>query len=288
MELTEGVTNSTDEAQRPVAAPKEAISVTEPQQGAENARLAPEAQAPKKVIKKLALGQEMRGTVTRVADFGAFVDIGVGRDGLVHISELSGGRINKVSDVLSEGQPVTVWIKALDREKNRISLTMRKPASVNIKSLKPDMTIKGIVTRIVPYGAFVDIDTGREALLHVREMSNEYVKNPADVVSVGQEIEARIIKVDRRSRQVDLSIKAQLPPAEPEPAEPPQVSSSAEEETAPTAMELALKAALAGQKKAEGETSRQRSERRKKKLESQEQEDILARTLDLHKKAQSS
>lgn len=283
MELTEGATRSLDETQESATAPQENLAAMAPRGDQETTPTAPEPQAPKKVVKKLALGQELQGIVTRVTDFGAFVDIGVGRDGLVHVSELSGGRVNKVSDVLSKGQQVTVWIKALDREKNRISLTMRKPASVDIKTLKPDMTIKGVVTRIVPYGAFVDIDTGREALLHVREMSNEYVKNPADIVSVGQQIEARIIKVDRRSKQVDLSIKTELPPAEPEPAELPEQ----EEESAPTAMELALKAALAGREKLETEAARQRAERRKKKFESPEQEDILARTLDLHKKAQS-
>jgi len=283
VELTEGVARSLDETQGPVTVPQEAPASTAPRGDQGTSPAVSEPQAPKKVIKKLALGQELQGTVTRVTDFGAFVDIGVGRDGLVHVSELGGGRVNKVSDVLSEGQQVTVWIRALDREKNRISLTMRKPASVDIKTLKPDMTIRGVVTRIVPYGAFVDIDTGREALLHVREMSNEYVRNPGDIVSVGQEIEARIIKVDRRSKQVDLSIKTELPPAEPEPAE----SAEQEEESAPTAMELALKAALAGRQKADSEAAGQRAERRKKKLESREQEDILARTLDLHKKAQS-
>jgi len=116
VELTEGVTNSTDEAQRPVAAPKEAISVTEPQQGAENARLAPEAQAPKKVIKKLALGQEMRGTVTRVADFGAFVDIGVNQDGLLHRTQIPSGAALKVGDI------VQVCIAKVEAERGRISL----------------------------------------------------------------------------------------------------------------------------------------------------------------------
>lgn len=281
MELTEGNINPTTEIQEPVEAPQETELVAETQEEAVVTHTAQESQAPKKVVKKLALGQEMEGKVTRVTDFGAFVDIGVGRDGLVHISELSGGRVNKVSDVLAEGQQVTVWIRALDREKNRISLTMRKPASVDIKELKPDMKIKGVVTRIVSYGAFVDIDTGREALLHVREMSNEYVKSPNDVVSVGQEIEARIVKVDRRSKQVDLSIKAEIQAVEPQVVEEPQE----EEETVPTAMELALKAALAGQEKAGKATARQRDERRKKKPESREQEDILARTLDLHKKS---
>lgn len=243
---------------------------------------AKKAPAKKRVVKKLSVGQEVQGTVKRVADFGAFVDIGVGRDGLVHISELSGGRVSKVSDVVSEGQEVTVWIRSLDRERNRISLTMRKPVSVDITTLQPDMKVTGKVTRIVAYGVFVDIDTGREALLHVREMSNEYVKNPADIVSVGQEIEARIIKVDPKTKQVDLSIKEAAESQEPE--APEEVMPEDPEEEVPTAMELALKEALADQGKEPHWVSKRRYERRKKEqTKRREQDDILARTLDLHR-----
>ena len=233
----------------------------------------------KKVIKKLFIGQEMAGRVTRVTNFGAFVDIGVGRDGLLHISELSGNRIDKVSDVVSKGQEVTVWIRSLDRERNRIGLTMRKPPSVDVNGLQPDMRITGTVTRLVAYGAFVDIDTGREALLHVREMAEGYVKNPGDIVSVGDEIEVRIIKVDPRTRQVDLSIKEETAPEEPEILE-----EVVEEEVVPTAMELALKEALATEGKEPHWVSKRRYKRRKKETERREQDDILSRTLDdMHK-----
>jgi small subunit ribosomal protein S1 len=228
----------------------------------------------KKVVRKLSIGQEMTGTITRVTNFGAFVDIGVGRDGLIHISELSGNRIDKVSDVVSKGQEVTVWIRSLDRERNRISLTMCKPPSVDISALQPDAKITGTVTRLVAYGAFVDIDTGREALLHVREMADDYVKNPGDIVSVGDEIEARIIKVDPRTRQVDLSIKEESAPEEAE------ILEEVEEEAVPTAMELALKEALATEGKEPHWVSKRRYERRKKETERREQDDILSRTLD--------
>ena len=81
------------------------------------------------VVRMLSVGQQVKGTVKRITEFGAFVDIGVGRDGLVHISELSAKRVGKVSDVLQEGQEVTLWIKKLDRDRNRISLTMIEPGS---------------------------------------------------------------------------------------------------------------------------------------------------------------
>jgi len=232
----------------------------------------------KKVVKKLSIGQEMTGRVTRVTNFGAFVDIGVGRDGLLHISELSGNRIDKVSDVVSKGQEVTVWIRSLDRERNRIGLTTRKPASVDVDTLQPGMRITGTVTRLVAYGAFVDIDTGREALLHVREMAEDYVKNPGDIASVGDEIEVRIIKVDPRTRQVDLSIKEETAPEEPE------ILEEVEEEAVPTAMELALKEALDTQGKEPHWVSKRRYQRRRKEAERREQDDILSRTLDdMHK-----
>ena len=114
-------------------------------------------------VRILSVGQQVTGTVKRIADFGAFVDIGVGRDGLIHISELSVRRVGKVTDVLAEGQEVTAWIKKLDRDRNRISLTLIDPNTKTIRDLNKDDLVQGTVTRILPYGAFVDIGIGRDA-----------------------------------------------------------------------------------------------------------------------------
>ena len=114
------------------------------------------------VVKLLSVGQPIQGTVKRITEFGAFVDIGVGRDGLVHISELSTTRIAKVNDVLSEGQALTFWIKKLDRDRNRISLTLIEPGQRTIRDLQVGEVVEGTVTRILPYGAFIDIGVGRE------------------------------------------------------------------------------------------------------------------------------
>jgi small subunit ribosomal protein S1 len=176
----------------------------------------------KRVVRTLAVGQEVKGTVKRISEFGAFVDIGVGRDGLVHVSELSVRRVGKVSDVLHEGQQVTLWIKKLDREKNRISLTMISPDTKTMRDLEKDDVVTGTVTRIVPYGAFIDLGVGRDALLHVREMSNRFVAKPEDVVKVGDQVEAKIIEIQRRRGRIDLSMKGLHPEPEPEPQpEPP-------------------------------------------------------------------
>jgi small subunit ribosomal protein S1 len=115
---------------------------------------------PRKVIKTISVGQEVEGVIKRVTDFGAFVDIGVGRDGLVHVSEMATGRVDKASDVVKEGDQVKVWIKELDREKNRISLTMVAPGTVTVNDLSEGTVVTGKVTRIERYGAFVDIGVG--------------------------------------------------------------------------------------------------------------------------------
>lgn len=168
----------------------------------------------KRVVRTLAVGQEVQGTVKRISEFGAFVDIGVGRDGLVHISELSVKRVGKVTDVITEGQQIQVWIKKLDRERNRISLTLIPPGTVTIRDLNKDDIVNGTVTRILPYGAFVDIGVGRDALLHVREMGERYIAKPEEVVKVGEQIEARIIEIQRRRGRIDLSIKGLRPEPE--------------------------------------------------------------------------
>lgn len=167
---------------------------------------ASETDAGKKVV-RLSVGQELTGTIKQVTDFGAFVDIGAGRDGLVHISELSVGRINDVKEFVEEGQTVTVWIKRLNRERNRISLTMISPDAKTIRDLQEGELVEGVVSRMVPYGAFVDIGVGTDALLHVREMGNGFVQKPDDVVEVGEKLEVRIVTINRRRRQIDVSIK---------------------------------------------------------------------------------
>lgn len=178
-----------------------------------------------RVVRVLSVGQPVKGIVKRVSEFGAFIDIGVGRDGLVHISELSVRRVGKVTDVLQQGQEATFWIKKLDRERNRISLTMIEPGTKTIRDMEKGDVIQGTVTRIMPYGAFVDIGIGRDALLHVREMGERFVAKPEDVVQVGEQLDARIIDISRRRARVDLSIKGLRP--EPEPVVPEQPETAA-------------------------------------------------------------
>lgn len=245
-----------------------------------------------RVVRTLAVGQEVLGTVKRTSEFGAFIDIGVGRDGLVHVSELSTRRVAKVTDVLKEGTQETFWIKELDRERNRISLTMIKPGTKTVRTMQKGDIITGVVSRIMPYGAFVDIGIGRDALLHVREMGERFVPKPEDVVKVGEEIEARIIEIERRRARVDLSVKGLRPEPEPEMPEATSEEQSAANAQAEAEAELVdkfadtpvMSAIEAAFKRAMGESASEKAEkaRRANKASAKAralQEEVLNRTL---------
>jgi len=274
-------------------------SAAKPSEKGTNARGADEADGGKSNVRILSVGQQVHGTVKRIADFGAFVDIGVGRDGLIHISELSVRRVGKVTDVLAEGQEVTAWIKKLDRDRNRISLTLIDPNTKTIRDLNKDDIVQGSVTRILPYGAFVDIGIGRDALLHVREMGVGYVAKPEDVVKVGDTIEARIIELSRRRGRVDLSLKGLREEPEPTPAPQvekaqPQASNSrrqAEPEPEPeeeedfedlevlSPMELAFKRAMEAEGMEMPVGRKKQGKRNRRERNRSLQDEIIARTL---------
>ena len=157
-------------------------------------------------LEDLAPKMKLEGTVTNTEIYGAFVDIGLERAGMVHISRLASRRVNKVSDKVKPGDKVTVWVVDVEPETHRIALTMVEPPDLEWKDLKTGQIHTGEVVRLERYGAFVDIGAERPGLLHVREMSKGYVKHPSDIVKVGDEVEVRIMKVDRRKRQIDLTI----------------------------------------------------------------------------------
>lgn len=237
----------------------------------------------KKIVKVLSVGMEVTGKVKRVSEYGAFVDIGVGRDGLLHISELSTNRVRKVDDLIKEGDEINVWIKELDRDKNRISLTMIAPGTKTIRDLAVGELVSGTVQRLTAYGAFVDIGLERDAMLHVKEMGDGYVAKPEDVVKVGDEIEARISGVDARRGRVDLSLKGLRPAAgSSSPAEEIELQpigpADEPDEDLPTLMELAFRQALDGEEEYQP-VSRGRKPKRRKGRDRYEQEDIINRTL---------
>jgi len=236
----------------------------------------------RKVVKSLAKGMEMQGRVRRVAGFGAFVDIGVGTDGLLHISELDPNqRVAKITDVVNVGDEITVWVKDLDRESNRISLTMVPPGTMTVSDLHEGMIVSGKVTRLAPYGAFLDIGVGRDGMLHVREMGDGFIKAPEDVVKVGEVLEVRVAAVDKRRTRIDLSIKGLH--SEPE-LSGTMIDEPANEEEPPTLMEVALRAAMGDELPPVARRQRSRKSRKRKRQQRQ-LDDIISRTIESHRQA---
>ncbi len=221
---------------------------------------------------------ELKGTVKKIDLYGALVDIGVGRLGLLHISQLSEGHVKNVTDVLNEGDEITVWVQDVDRKKGRINLTMLKPPDVTWKDIDEGGVFKGTVVRVEKFGAFVDIGAERPGLVHVSELAKGYVGDPSEVVSVGDEIEVKVIGINRRKRQIDLSVRALEETAK------VQVEADAEtNEKLPTAMELALRQAMESSGMAMPASADRGGKRRNKKNKRRnEREDIFMRTLQQH------
>lgn len=242
-------------------------------------------------IHNLQIGQRLTGKVKNIAEFGAFVDIGIAQDGLVHISELAKQKVEKVTDVVTQGQEVEVWVKKVDTKRGRISLTMIKPIALKLKDVAEDAEVEGTVTRLEPYGAFVDIGTDRDGLVHISQITYDYIKHPEDTLAVGQKVNVKVLKVNRKKRQVDLSIKALLPPPPPpeevkkaeEVKSPPrrkemeEPEDAFEDEPIPTAMAVAY-AALHGEMPFERSGKESGSGKGKGKRR-REMDDIIARTL---------
>jgi small subunit ribosomal protein S1 len=159
-------------------------------------------------------GETVRGTVRSLADYGAFVDLG-GVDGLLHVAEISWSRVNKPADLLSVGQEVEVRVLKVDPDKRRISLGMKQllphPWDAAAEKYKPGERVRGSVTRLMDFGAFVEIEPGVEGLIHVSEMSwSKKVRKPSDAVKPGETVEAVILGVNVPERRISLGLKQAL------------------------------------------------------------------------------
>jgi small subunit ribosomal protein S1 len=149
---------------------------------------------------------KVSGKILKTTLAGALVDIGQELPGVIHISQLQQDAVNKVEDVVKEGQTVEVWVRRV--KKDRIELTMIEPLAYEWKEIQPDLIVKGRVVRLESYGAFVDFGAERPGLIHVSELTHGYVKSASEVLKEGEEIEAKVLDVDRRKRQIRLSMKA--------------------------------------------------------------------------------
>jgi small subunit ribosomal protein S1 len=162
------------------------------------------------ILDKLSPGAVVEGTISNIVDFGAFVDLD-GMDGLIHISELSWSHVNHPSEVLEIGQKVNVKVLDIDRDRQRISLGLKQtqtdPWQQVLESYSEGDVVQGKVTKVVTFGAFVEILPGVEGLVHISELAQHHVENPREVVSQGQPVNVKIIEVDGERRRLSLSLK---------------------------------------------------------------------------------
>lgn len=247
------------------------------------------------------------GKVIKTSLAGAVVDIGTPQPAVLHVSQVAAedsddDSTKRVEDVLKVDQEITVWVRKV--KDDHIELTMSQPLELEWREIKKGMSVKGTVVRLEKFGAFVEIGAERPGLVHISEMAHGYVKTPGDMVKVGDEVEAQVLDVQRRKKQIKLSMKALQP--EPEPDEITDVavvksrgkkrsgkkgdkrrggegevytiSDSAEPQ--PTAMEIALRNAMEQAKERESAENKAEKKAKKQKSISQTQEDILARTLE--------
>lgn len=162
------------------------------------------------LLAAIQAGQVIEGTVQRITDFGAFVDIG-GVDGLVHISQLSHEHIDKPSDVVQEGQKVQVKVLSVDRDNERISLSIKETlpgpwADIDEKAPKGS-TLEGTVKRLVSYGAFVEVFPGVEGLVHISQISHKHIGTPHEVLKEGQNVKVKVLEVNKTDQRLSLSMK---------------------------------------------------------------------------------
>lgn len=163
-----------------------------------------------KVFDTLEVGQKVSGVVSRIVDFGAFVDLG-GVDGLIHISKLSWGRVKNVREILKENDTVTTVVLEIDKEKDKISLSLKDinqdPWKIVSEKYSIGDIVEGKVVRMVPFGAFVELIEGVDGLVHISQISQKHIAKPEEALQIGQCISAKIIEIDMENKRISLSIK---------------------------------------------------------------------------------
>jgi predicted RNA-binding protein with RPS1 domain len=250
------------------------------------------------------------GKILKTSLAGALVDIGTSTPAFLHVSQMvaaaDGMPIKNVGELVKVGQEVDVWVKRV--KEDRIELSMFKPLELDWKDIAKDMIVKGKVVRLEKFGAFIEIGAERPGLIHISELAHGYVRQPGDVVKEGDEIEAQVIDVNKKKKQIKLSLKAMQSIPEPaEVMEPPVFEKedrrrdnrrkkgkgsrrgdegyegsledlkADKSEPEPTAMEILLKAAM---EKAKDKKDISAEKAKRVKKVSQVQEDILSRTLE--------
>jgi len=205
-----------------------------------------------KELSDLKRKMSLIGSVKKTTLAGAVIDVGIETPGVIHISQLQKDPVNRVEDVIQVGQSVNVWVRRVEPKRGRLELTMIQPLDLEWREIDKGMVAKGKITRIEKFGVFVDIGAERPGLVHISEITHMYLKDPNEFVHEGEEVEVKVLEVNRRRKQIKLSMKAleDKPIREEKPApkkKTKKVSSKeveTEDEPVPTAMELALRQAM--------------------------------------------
>ena len=229
--------------------------------------------------------QELTGTIKRVELYGAFIDVGLETEAILHVSQFAGGR--RIKDELNPGDEIAVWVDKIDLEQPQLIVSTYEPLAVEWSDLAEGQTHTGIITRLENFGAFVNIGAEKEGLVHISEISHDYIRHPSQAVTVTDEVEVKVLSFSKRKRRINLSIKALIQ------QEAKDVTGHIEEvfaldeeeefeEEQPTAMEIAIRRAMGGsappkqKKRGTGGRKQKRNSRRRREM----QNDILDRTLD--------
>jgi small subunit ribosomal protein S1 len=170
------------------------------------------AEVDKEQMVSLKVGDTVEGVITGMAQFGAFADIGVGKDGLIHVSELAEGRVEKPEDAVKVGDRYVFKVLEIDPDGNRISLSLRKAMrSQRMQQLEPGQVMDGTVSGLATFGAFVDIGVGRDGLVHISALSENRVEKVEDVVKVGDKVTVKVLEVDPQSKRISLTMRLNDP-----------------------------------------------------------------------------
>lgn len=218
-----------------------------------------------------------KGKVIKITLAGAIIDIGLGKPGVVHISQLQKDSVRRVEDVIKIGDEVDVWVRSVNKKRGYVELSMIEPVGLDWGDIKKGMSLKGRVTRLEKFGAFIEVGAERPGLAHISELTHDYIKTVEDAVKVGDEVEAQVLDVDRKKKQIKLSLKALK--EDPSKFVIEEEDDDEEAEEVPTAMELALRKAMDGEDD-ELKTVSQTDPKPKTGKLKKEREDILNRTLE--------
>lgn len=213
----------------------------------------------------LSLKQKFTGKVAKLGLSGARIDLGNGQPAFLHISQFvrpeGKENCNNAAELLNVGDEINVWVKRV--KDGMVELTMVEPLALEWREIKKDMTVKGTVAKIEKYGAFVEIGAERQGLVHISEMAHTYVREPGDILKVGDEIEAMVLEVNKRKKQIKLSIKALQP-------EPEETEETAESEKTPAPRTTSARA----QQLKEGKFNTEPREKRQPKRNNKKREGL--------------